>query len=217
MEELSVELRLPLAAVPSRRSSTITGRTRTRRETLSRDEVVSAALRIIRRDGLDNLSMRGVAAELGAATMSTYNHVANKEELIELAAEAALKEEQPLVLGEDGWEASLRRFLLSQWKVFRRYPDLAGWHRSRPEFGTTPTIYEAWRRFFLSAGFTELDATRAWALTETYMMGRTMVDARLGGRNQSLGNHGLHARDFVEWCVDAMIAGIKAAVATEEP
>ncbi|MET8288190.1 MULTISPECIES: TetR/AcrR family transcriptional regulator [unclassified Streptomyces] len=52
---------------------------------LSRDQIVAEALRLLDSDGLDALSMRKLGTRLGAGATSLYRHVANKDELIELA------------------------------------------------------------------------------------------------------------------------------------
>ncbi|MFI0447267.1 TetR/AcrR family transcriptional regulator [Actinomadura sp. 6N118] len=57
------------------------------RPVLTRERIVRAAVELIERDGADALSMRGVAAELGVAVMSLYNHVPNKATLFEGVAE----------------------------------------------------------------------------------------------------------------------------------
>lgn len=48
---------------------------------LSRERVVDAAIALADAEGLEALSMRRLASELGVATMSLYNHVADKAEL----------------------------------------------------------------------------------------------------------------------------------------
>lgn len=50
----------------------------------SRADIAAAAVRIADADGLDAVSMRKVAAELGCGTMSLYNYVPRKEDLYEL-------------------------------------------------------------------------------------------------------------------------------------
>jgi AcrR family transcriptional regulator len=51
---------------------------------LSRDAVVTAALAIIDRDGIDALTMRRVAGELDSSTMALYRHVRDKDQLLVL-------------------------------------------------------------------------------------------------------------------------------------
>jgi AcrR family transcriptional regulator len=70
------------------------------RRSLSRAAIVEAALKVLRSDGIDGLSMRRVAAELDTGAASLYAHVAHKDELLELlfdevAGEIAVPEPDP--------------------------------------------------------------------------------------------------------------------------
>ncbi|TYB56535.1 TetR/AcrR family transcriptional regulator [Nonomuraea sp. PA05] len=62
---------------------------RERREqpSLSREQIVAAALRLLDEDGLDALSMRKLGSVLNAGATSMYTHVTNKDELIELVVD----------------------------------------------------------------------------------------------------------------------------------
>ncbi|MFG3320667.1 TetR/AcrR family transcriptional regulator [Streptomyces sp. NPDC048171] len=51
---------------------------------ISREEVVAAARRIVDADGVDRLTMRRLATEIGSTPMALYHHVRNKEELLVL-------------------------------------------------------------------------------------------------------------------------------------
>ncbi|MBK3628337.1 TetR/AcrR family transcriptional regulator C-terminal domain-containing protein [Streptomyces sp. MBT49] len=51
---------------------------------ISREEVVATARRIIDADGVDRLTMRRLATEVGSTPMALYHHVRNKEELLVL-------------------------------------------------------------------------------------------------------------------------------------
>ena len=53
------------------------------REKLSRDRVIEAALRVMDTDGLEAVSMRRVAREVGVEAMSLYNHVRDKDDLLD--------------------------------------------------------------------------------------------------------------------------------------
>ncbi|MEV0158849.1 TetR/AcrR family transcriptional regulator C-terminal domain-containing protein [Nonomuraea fuscirosea] len=59
-------------------------------ERLSRGRIVAAAIDLIEREGADAVSMRRIAAELGVGVMSLYNHVPNKDALLNGVAEAVL-------------------------------------------------------------------------------------------------------------------------------
>jgi AcrR family transcriptional regulator len=62
---------------------------------LSQDRIVTAALRLVDRRGLDALTMRGVGDALGYEAMSLYKHVAGKQALIDLVVERVAAEIQP--------------------------------------------------------------------------------------------------------------------------
>ena len=65
---------------------------RTPRPPLTREGIVAAAMRIADAEGLPAVSMRRIAAELEARTMSLYHHVARKEDLFALMADAVASE-----------------------------------------------------------------------------------------------------------------------------
>ncbi|MEU4424701.1 TetR/AcrR family transcriptional regulator C-terminal domain-containing protein [Actinoplanes sp. NPDC024001] len=92
---------------------------------LTRDRIVRVAIEIADAEGLDALSMRGIAARLGGATMSTYRHVAGKDELIVLMADAAFGEEQPAGPGAAGWRERVETGVRTLWALHRRHPWLA--------------------------------------------------------------------------------------------
>ena len=73
-----------------------------------RAEIVAAAVRIADAEGVDAVSMRRLADELGVATMTPYTHVASKDELLDLMRDAVAAEMLlPEPLPED-WRAALR-------------------------------------------------------------------------------------------------------------
>lgn len=89
---------------------------------LTRKRIVRAAIKIADVEGLDAVSMRRIATELGTATMSLYRHVPGKDELMVLMADAALTEDP---LPEDpppGWRARLELSSRLQWRLYRRHP-----------------------------------------------------------------------------------------------
>ncbi|NKQ57528.1 TetR/AcrR family transcriptional regulator, partial [Amycolatopsis sp. K13G38] len=89
---------------------------------LSRERIVAAGIAIADADGLAAVSMRRVAAELGAATMSLYRHVPGKEELVVLMADVALTEEPLPPDAPPGWHARLRLLAHLQWRACHRHP-----------------------------------------------------------------------------------------------
>jgi len=74
------------------------------RAALSREAVVAAAVALADEGGLEGLSIRRLAARLGAGPMTLYWHVANKDELLDLVLDT-LVGEVPLPPAEGEWDA----------------------------------------------------------------------------------------------------------------
>lgn len=94
---------------------------------LSRRRVLRAAVRLIDRDGLESLTMRRLAQEVGAEAMSLYHHVANKEAVFDGVVEVIL-EEIIVAVGkaeapspQEDWQAALRARILTAREVFLRH------------------------------------------------------------------------------------------------
>ncbi|QMU74033.1 TetR/AcrR family transcriptional regulator [Streptacidiphilus sp. P02-A3a] len=101
----------------------------------SRAEIAAAAIALADADGLEGVSMRKIAAALGAGTMSLYNYVPKKEHLFDLMLDAAAGEltlpEQPS--GEP--RADLTLLAHEQLAAMRRHPWLPQLVVSRPSMG----------------------------------------------------------------------------------
>lgn len=67
-------------------------RDKPRREPLTRDRIVRAGLRLMDEEGLEAVSMRHVGRELGVEAMSLYNHVKDKDDLLDCIIELAMGE-----------------------------------------------------------------------------------------------------------------------------
>jgi AcrR family transcriptional regulator len=89
---------------------------------LARDRIVATAVAIADRDGLDALSMRGVAGELGVPTMSLYGHVRSKDDLVLLMIDSSFGEEPFPAQPPPGWRACLELSARLQWASYRRHP-----------------------------------------------------------------------------------------------
>ncbi|MFC6019533.1 GntR family transcriptional regulator [Plantactinospora solaniradicis] len=92
---------------------------------LTRERVVGAAIGIADAEGLEALSMRGVAARLGVATMSPYRYVHSKDELTLLMADAAYGERGYPEPAPAGWRARLELGARTLWELHQRHPWLA--------------------------------------------------------------------------------------------
>jgi AcrR family transcriptional regulator len=95
-------------------------RIRHRDRGLSREEIVTTAMAIADAEGVEAVTMRRIARELGAGAMSLYWHVASKEELQDLMLEAIEAEiDVPEPSGD--WRADLRTFARTARAVHLRH------------------------------------------------------------------------------------------------
>lgn len=92
---------------------------------LSRDRIVAAAVALADRDGLAELSMRRIATEVDAATMSLYRHVPSRDDLILAMIDAALGDLRVPARYRGDWRADLTAVSRALWQVFQRHPWLA--------------------------------------------------------------------------------------------
>ncbi|WP_119697247.1 TetR/AcrR family transcriptional regulator C-terminal domain-containing protein [Microbacterium halotolerans] len=102
------------AAAPSARGS------------LSRERVLEVALALADRKGIDALTMRALAKELGIEAMSLYHYVAGKNDLLDGLAEAVAMEVESAVADQNPgspreWKRTLRRRILTSREVMLRH------------------------------------------------------------------------------------------------
>ena len=91
------------------------------RPKITLDQIVTTGVRLADADGLDVLSMRKVAAELGVGVMSLYTYVPGRSELVELMIDHAygeLEKADP----DTGWRIQVEALARQNWELFRRHP-----------------------------------------------------------------------------------------------
>jgi AcrR family transcriptional regulator len=102
---------------------------------ISTDRIVRVARKLADREGLEKISMRRIASELGAGVMSLYHYVPSKNDLMDLLLDAAMGEialpEQP----SGDWRADLRDIAIRTRACMKRHAWLPGLSNSRPALG----------------------------------------------------------------------------------
>lgn len=160
---------------------------------LSRERIVLACVELIERDGADAVSMRRVAAELGAAPMSLYNHVPNKATLLDAVAEHIMSE-MDLDLGgadtasavdarnpdagEPDWTDQARALARNFRAVARRYPRsvlLVITRQPRSTVGLRPV--ELALGVVRRAGFDDQTSVRLVRTVVSFVIGSLMHEA----------------------------------------
>ena len=88
---------------------------------MSRDRILAAAVGLADRDGIESLSMRKLAHQLGVDPMSLYNHVRDKEDLLDGIVDVVVGEIEPVPDGAD-WRSSLRATILAARRTLLLHP-----------------------------------------------------------------------------------------------
>lgn len=93
------------------------------RQQLDKDRLISAAFLVLERDGLDGLSMRPLAAELGVQAPALYWHIGDKAELLRLMARVVYAQARAEVGEQADWRAWLLGFGRSLRRTYASYRD----------------------------------------------------------------------------------------------
>ena len=92
-----------------------------RRAPLSRERILRTAVALADAAGIESLSMRNLAQELGVVPMALYKHMANKDELLDAMIDMVVGEIDP-PRADVGWKQAVRERVLSARTAMRRHP-----------------------------------------------------------------------------------------------
>jgi AcrR family transcriptional regulator len=159
----------------------------------TRDGIAAAAIRIADLEGFDALTMRRVAAELGAGTMTLYHYVRTKDELLALV-DNALTGELVIPAGElpEGWRAGTREIAIRTREVFVRHPWIAEMPRNIDD-GPNRTLHiEQSLAVMARTGLPYPDCLELILLVDDYVFGYierfNPIREFLGGDREALAN-----------------------------
>lgn len=152
-------------------------RRRPRSDGLTIDRITAAALAIIDAEGIDALTMRRLAADLGAGAASLYRHVATREELLVHVMDEVLGE----VDGPPASAVTWREGALAMAQAFRRvfitHPELVHLLPSERMLGPNAMRgREVALRCLMDWGFTPEAAIGVYVSIVTWVLGQTLVD-----------------------------------------
>jgi AcrR family transcriptional regulator len=171
---------------------------RKERSTLTREQIVSEAVRLLDSEGIDALSMRKLAARLEVGATSLYWHVANRDELIDLIIDEFYGElEAPDPDDTPDWRPAARRVAHDMRSGILRHPWLVSVldHLAAVHMGPNATrLSERLIGLFQNAGFELREAERALSTMVAYVTGSAMAEAAF--RNW-LVRHGQSEQDWL--------------------
>ena len=145
-----------------------------RRSPLGQERILRAAIKLADRQGLEALSMRKLATALKVEAMSLYNHVANKDELLDGMVDQIIGE---IALPERGgdWKTAMRARAVSALAVMTAHPWAPMLVVSRMNVGPNMLRYiDATLGTLRDAGLSWHETDRAWNTMDNYIYGFTL-------------------------------------------
>ena len=183
------------------------------RDTLTRGQIVQAAIGLLDTEGLEGLNMRSLGNRLGSAATAVYWHVGSKGNLISLVGDQMWNEIALPDLASTGWRTAATHMATDLHAMLTRHPWLVQAFGSFPVFGPgkarhdehSLAIYEA-------AGFTGLRADQAAATVFTFVLGNALGPAAAGSLARKLSRDGGNAEELMR---DSMVKARE--IATQFP
>jgi AcrR family transcriptional regulator len=141
------------------------------RAPLSRERVLRAAIALADERGIESLSMRELGRRLEVEAMSLYNHVANKDDILDGMVDLVVSEID-LPSGTVDWKEAMRRRAISARDAFSHHSWASALIDSRETSGPARLRYFDWVIGTLRrAGFSLDLAARAFSLLDSYVYG----------------------------------------------
>jgi AcrR family transcriptional regulator len=170
------------------------------REPLSRERVLQAAVALAVREGIESLSMRRLADELGVGAMSLYHYFPNKEELIDGMVDIVFGEIE-LPSTDVGWKTAMRRRAISTREVLNRHRWAVGLMESRRQPGPASIrLHNAVLGCLREGGFSIEMTIQAYSVQDAYIYGFALQEKHLpfDSAEESASVAQQQVRDFAE-------------------
>ncbi|MEU4328472.1 TetR/AcrR family transcriptional regulator C-terminal domain-containing protein [Nonomuraea dietziae] len=151
---------------------------------LERDQIVAAAVRLLDQVGLDRLTLRRLASELGVQAPALYWHVKNKQELLDEIADALTREIPLRPLDEqESWRDWLAERMRDHRRMLNAHRDAARLFVAvRPGPAVPPTLKVAVESLG-RAGFPPREAVRSLFTLGHYVTGFVLEEQARAAHN----------------------------------
>jgi len=145
----------------------------------TRAQLLRAAIDLADERGIDSLSMRKLSQALGGGAMSLYNHVSNKDDLLDGMIDVVFSEIE-LPSDDDGWKTAMRRRAVAARAALSRHRWAIGLMESRTSPGpATLRHHDAVIGCLRKAGFSFELAAHAYAALDSYIYGFALQERGL--------------------------------------
>jgi AcrR family transcriptional regulator len=170
-------MELNAASGPADSSAVEIGNRRPQRQPLTRQRIVRAALRIMDEEGLEAVTMRRIGRALGVEAMSLYNHVRDKEEILDAICEEVLTEFRFPVDTE--WADTVRAAAREYRRLLLAHPRVITLMTGRKSPFTNVEslkVYEFALALFRRGGLSVEDAVKAFNSFGSYILGSVTME-----------------------------------------
>jgi TetR/AcrR family tetracycline transcriptional repressor len=153
---------------------------------LSEQNILDGALRLIRADGVEQLSMRKLADDLGVSPMACYYYVKNKDDLLERIYDSMLATVATPAPSRVAWREQLRQLALALYELFSAHPGLSGFMLGRLPTAEGRRIIRHQIEVLLAAGFDERRAALGVSALNTMIVGTLASQVQLTTHRRAL-------------------------------
>jgi AcrR family transcriptional regulator len=168
------------------------------RDTLTREQIVEAAIELLDAEGLEGMNMRALGKRLGSAATAVYWHVGSKDNLITLAGDQTWNEiALPEVIPAD-WRTAATEMATSLYAMLCRHPWLLQAFSSFLVYGPGKARHDDHSlAIFEAAGFTGTQADQAAATIFTFVLGNALGPAAEASLTRKLNSDGGNAEELL--------------------
>ena len=153
------------------------------RARLSRERVLAAAMALAARDGIESLTMRKLADELGAGAMSLYHYVPNKEQLLDGMIDIVFSEIE-LPPTDVDWKTAMRKRADSTREALARHRWAIGLMEGRTTHGPANlSLHNAVLGCLRAAGFSLEATVHAYSVLDAYIYGFALQERDMSSEN----------------------------------
>lgn len=166
---------------------------------LTQEQILRKALDVLRRDGVEGLSQRRLAGELGVTPMTLYRYYPSKDALLDAIADRALVVPEAADPGVP-WFEQLRQVLTAVHDSFQRSPGVAELMAVRSMTGPgVDALRERILGLMVGAGVDGDEALQVLGVINRYLLGCAMVEGRTRRADDSAEANRLSALDPVKY------------------
>ena len=157
------------------------------RDTLTRDQIVDAAVGLLDDEGLEGLNMRALGKRLGSAATAVYWHVGSKSNLIGLAGDRVWDEITLPDLSTSGWRSAATTMATDLQAMLARHTWLVQALGAYLMFGPRKARHDDHNlAIYETAGFTPAQADQAAAAVSTFVLGNAIGPAAAASLRREL-------------------------------